>query len=271
MSKIRSGGRPWSGAGSAESSDTLIAAQARRNLDSYRIGRRHVIAIMVVIGLLDVVGIAYLLRDPGVADAVHRLGIPFARTAPAERPEPEEPREPERPAPVAPEPDPEPEPRDPAAREAEFTHYVRWGDTFYTLARRYWDNEHLWPDLWSLNRERFPDPDFIAERDVVAIYPRLAPDGEFQSAELNRLFEAYLEAYRAYQRVGDDLIAEARRSGRAWQRKLGRMKRDKSTWLLYSALRFDEGYLDRYEAKIDADDLAVVRNYIDRFGIPSRR
>ena len=261
----------------AEFSETFMTLQARRNLDGYRLGRRRVIAIMIVIGLLDAVAIGYLLRDPGAVGVMHRLGLPFARVAPAETPAPTEPaasEEPEPPAPepkAEPEPEAAPEPRDPAARELEFTHYVRWGDTFYTLARRYWDNEHLWPDLWSLNRERFPDPDFIAERDVVAIYPRLAPDGEFQSAELNRLFEAYLEAYRAYQRVGDDLIAEARRSGRAWQRKLGRMKRDKSTWLLYSALRFDEGYLDRYEAKIDADDLAVVRNYIDRFGIPSRR
>ncbi len=251
------------------SQSELLRAEAIRNLENYRVGRRHVILMLVVIALLDFIGIMYLIEGPGLPKELwHR------DPAAAPEPLPVEPAEPEPQLLPDPEAEPEPEPpavRDPGAREAEFTHYVRWGDTFYTLARRYWDDEHLWPDLWSLNKERFPDPDFIAERDVVAIYPRLAPDGEFQDAELDRLFEAYLEAYRAYQHVGDELLLEGRRTSRAWQRKLGRMKRDKSRWLLYSALRFDESYLDRYKAKIDSQDLAIVHDYIARFGIPCKR
>ncbi len=234
----------------------LLRAEAIRNLETYRVGRRHVIIMMIIIGLLDVMGIVYLVRGPGLPEGLWPTEAPAANDL-LER--------------VGPEPEPEPELRDPDAREVEFTHYVRWGDTFYMLSRRYWGDEHLWPDLWSLNRERYPDPDFIAERDVVAVYPRLAPDGEFQEAELDRLFQAYLEAYRAYQRVGDDLIAESRRTGRSWQRRLGRIKRHKSKWLLYSALRFDEGYLERYQEKIDSADLKIVKNYIERFGTPGRR
>ncbi|MFP3959278.1 MAG: LysM peptidoglycan-binding domain-containing protein, partial [Spirochaetaceae bacterium] len=91
--------------------------------------------------------------------------------APEETAEPEEPSEPEEPA------------IDPAAREPVSQHRVERGDTFYDIAGIYWENEHLWPDLYALNRDDFRDPDFIRPGEQVDIYRSLAADGELSAED----------------------------------------------------------------------------------------
>ena len=39
---------------------------------------------------------------------------------------------------------------------------VRKGDTFYSLARRFYSDQARWRDIWEANKNRVPDPDKLA-------------------------------------------------------------------------------------------------------------
>jgi nucleoid-associated protein YgaU len=39
---------------------------------------------------------------------------------------------------------------------------VQKGDTLYKLARRFYNDQSRWRDIWEANRNRIPDPDKIA-------------------------------------------------------------------------------------------------------------
>ncbi len=260
-----------------------LSLDAARAFEDYRIGKKHVVLLMLCMALFDFVALGFILFHPGLMrqapqGAAHDTEV-------IQTPEPVAvPTEPEAVAPVAPEPEPEPEPEpvfverepedisDPASREVLFTHYVQWGDTFYSLAGRYWDKEHLWPDLWLLNSGSFPDPDFMVVGDVVRIYDplgRSADNGQrsFDEAELDRVFEAYLAAYRRYRQIGDDYIARAD-GRRSWYRTLGRNRINKAHWAVYSSLRYDPELLHRYRSLLAPGDMEIIEEYVDRFGYP---
>jgi len=270
-----------------------LSLDAARAFEDYRIGKKHVVLLMLFMAFFDFVALGFILFYPGLSRG--RVQIAANGTEFIETPEPvvvtTEPEAvtPDEPEPV-PEPEPEPEPvpepepepvfverepediSDPASREALFTHYVQWGDTFYSLAARYWDKEHLWPDLWLLNSGSFPDPDFMVVGDVVSIYDPLGrPDDNgqrgFDEAELDRVFEAYLAAYRRYRQIGDDYIARAD-GRRSWYRTLGRNRVNKAHWAVYSSLRYDPALLDRYQSLLAPGDMETIEEYVDRFGYP---
>jgi nucleoid-associated protein YgaU len=41
-------------------------------------------------------------------------------------------------------------------------HVVRKGDTLFSLARAYYNNESKWRDIWDANRSQIPNPDQIS-------------------------------------------------------------------------------------------------------------
>ncbi len=42
------------------------------------------------------------------------------------------------------------------------TYIVRKGDTLYALARRFYNDERRWRDIWQANRDKLPDPNRLA-------------------------------------------------------------------------------------------------------------
>ncbi len=50
------------------------------------------------------------------------------------------------------------EPVSPAGR----TYVVRKGDTLFSLARRFYNDERRWRDIWQANRDKLPDPNRLA-------------------------------------------------------------------------------------------------------------
>jgi hypothetical protein len=201
--------------------------------------------------------------------------------------EPEEPAEPE-PAPEAEEPEAEPEPAEPADEpsepepEPETTgdrvvpgeravrerHVVEAGDTFYDIAGTYWGDEHLWPDLYVLNRSDFPDPDLIRPGSTVEIYRSLAADGELSEGDIARLSEAYVETYRVYRRLGTEALERGRATDSRYLLTRARIRINKAHWLLYSGHRLNPRLAEQYASRIDDRDLRVVRSYLERFGRP---
>lgn len=65
------------------------------------------------------------------------------------------------------EPTPAPAPADEAAETADEplapiggeVYVVQKGDTLYKLARRFYDDQSRWRDIWEANKTRVPDPD----------------------------------------------------------------------------------------------------------------
>lgn len=53
------------------------------------------------------------------------------------------------------------EPLEPVA-PAGRTYTVRKGDTLYALARRFYNDERRWRDIWQANRDKLPDPNRLA-------------------------------------------------------------------------------------------------------------
>lgn len=244
-------------------------------------GRGNIVRINIVLAVVDALLLAAvvalfvmpgggldLIFGPPADEPVEQQ--PVAEPEPEPEPEPAAEAEPEE-EPAA-EPEPEPEPADPvvvpAEREQTGTHSVRAGDTFYDIAGEYWGDEHLWPDLYSLNAGRFADPDLIRPGDVVAVYPALDSDGELSRSDTGVLSEAYLETYRAYRAIGLEALERGRASGSRYWIERSRNKINKAHWLLYSGHRFNPDLVDEYADGIDPRDLRVVRGYLERFGYP---
>ncbi|MFO8065710.1 MAG: hypothetical protein R6V29_13895, partial [Spirochaetia bacterium] len=164
-----------------------------------RSGRRNLIRVNIVLGVIDVLllaAVVFLFVFPGRAGELLSAGEGEEGVTSAERSE--EPAEPaedttaesdseeaqEETEPAVSEEDREPAPEEsedvvePQEREPIDRHAVEAGDTFYDISAHYWGDEHLWPDLYMLNRERFSDPDFMRPGEEVVIYPSLASDGE---------------------------------------------------------------------------------------------
>ncbi len=156
----------------------------------------------------------------------------------------------------------------PAERTVIERHTVESGDTFYEISGSYWNNEHLWPDLYMLNRERFPDPDLMRPGDIVEIYPSLASDGELSARDINVLSQAYVDTYRVYRTLGIEALERGRERGSRYWILRSRIKINKAHWLLYSGHRFNRDLATEYADSIDERDLRVVRGYLERFGYP---
>ncbi|MFW5729906.1 MAG: hypothetical protein ACOCYG_09630, partial [Spirochaetota bacterium] len=154
----------------------------------------------------------------------------------------------------------------PGERKAQRRYTVTRGDTFFGLTGRIWDDRHLWPDLYMLNRSEFPNPDLILPGETVRVYPSLKEDGTLTDAELAVLLEAYVETYRRYRRIGEEALRRGRETGSRYEIQRGRLYVNKGQWLLYSGLRYSRDLLDRYAARIEDGDLRVVRQYVERFG-----
>ena len=126
---------------------------------------------------------------------------------------------------AATEPEPEParargrarEPDEaPAERRVQRVYNVTKGDTFFGLTSRVWEDQHLWPDLYVLNKERFENPDLILPGERVEIYPSLKADGRLTDTELSVLMDAYVETYKRYRALGEEAFASARDSNDAY-------------------------------------------------------
>lgn len=162
------------------------------------------------------------------------------------------------------------EPIPASSRDLVRQYEVERTDTFYTLTGRVWEDEHLWPDLYILNRPDFPDPDFIAEGSTIAIFEELGENGELSDRELATLLDAYIRTYAVYRELGEKSLERARQTDSSWHYQLGRVRINKAHWLLYSGLRFYRDLLEDYGDRIQDRDERVVRQFIARFGYPER-
>ncbi|MFP4644825.1 MAG: LysM peptidoglycan-binding domain-containing protein [Spirochaetales bacterium] len=178
-----------------------------------------------------------------------------------------EPDEPD-PEPADPEPDAEPRDVDPDDRRRIDEHTIRSDDTLWDLAEEYWDNRHLWPDLYVENENGLDDPDDLTVGDTLSIPESLVANGHLGDDARDSLMDAYIRAYRSYSRSADRLERQAQATGSVALRSRAKLKRARSQWLLYSGTRFEENYMNARMGEIRGEDLELVDTYLERFGRP---
>ena len=223
--------------------------------------------LMLLAALLLAAGVAAVLLLFRPFASAPAPDTPVALPAPAPQPAPA-------PAP-APPPTPAPEPTPPGIRDQEAipaaVHTVRTGDTLFDIAEERWADPYLWPLILLANEDRLVDPDYLRPGHTiripqwVTVASGLTPD---QRTEISR---GHVLAYRLYRDLGSDAVGLGQGQPAWLLVRLGRIRLNKSMWVLYSGLRYDEQLLDRFAASIREHEVRQVRIFVDRFGLPPTR
>lgn len=141
-------------------------------------------------------------------------------------------------------------------------HGVRRGESIYSIAKKYYGNKFLWPDLYYQNKNRFEDPDLIHVGDKIYVHEKLGDPGNFTPQQKRQLVQAYITMYRVLRALGKKEIA----SGNHRLIRKGKKRLRDSRWTLHTALRYDHKLLNVYEDAIYPEDRKIVDTYIDRLG-----
>lgn len=230
--------------------------------EDIRIGKRNILIIIVVLAIFNLACLLVLIAFPTFLPSV-------ANWLPRRGPQPDAPAVVIAPAPRA--APPAPPAADPGVPERVRVagHTVRRGDTFYELAGEFWGFSKMWPDLFVLNMAEFPDPDFVAPGETIAIFNPIGDPQALSPAQIHALLQAHVDTYLVYRRLGDESLERGLRTGNQWLILRGRVRINKAHWLLYSGVRFDRFFLDEFADQIQERDLRVVREYLNRFGYPA--
>lgn len=237
-------------------------------------GIRNIKRANIVLAVLDAVLLLAILALPGGplagffgTDRLFDRSAPDAEPVAAETPALPTPAPAPEPAPTptpAPEPATRPDREVPADRDVMTVHVSERGDTFFGLAQSYWGDETLWPDLYLLNRDGYPDPDFIRPGQRVTIFRPLGDTDGFSVAEKRRLADAHLEVYRIYRRFAESELERGRRLSSSSLLDASRIRLNRAYWSLYIGLKFDPELLEH--TAVRTDDARVVRSYLTRYG-----
>jgi nucleoid DNA-binding protein len=151
------------------------------------------------------------------------------------------------------------------------TYTVSAGDSIFSIAKKYWQDEYLWPDLYLLNRTEFSDPDVIFPKDKVVIYEKLGDPKNFSKKERDQVVQAYIGIYRIYRALGEKDIAVGKERKNKALINYGLKRINDSRWTLYTAVRYDHDLLKKYKEAIYPDDVELLTKYVERFGFQGKK
>jgi nucleoid DNA-binding protein len=146
------------------------------------------------------------------------------------------------------------------------TYNVKQGDSIFSISKKYWGNEYLWPDLYILNKDEYVDPDLIFPNDKIVIYEKLGDPENFSEKQRDQIVQAYIGIYRIYRALGEADLADGRAKNDNQKIKFGEKRINDSQWTLYTAIRYDHDLLKKYENAIYPEDIELLNQYIERFG-----
>lgn len=126
-------------------------------------------------------------------------------------------------------------------------HTVADGESFSLITGIHWGDIYLWPDLYVLNDMESSDPDLIFPEENVDIYNRLGDGDGFDDTERRAVLDSYIQVYDVYKSLGPE------KNGSLWT-------------LLWTATKYDREFLNSYASRIDAEDRAVAKRYVEEEG-----
>lgn len=173
---------------------------------------------------------------------------------PEVEPEPEPLSEPEpEPEPIVekevePEPAPEPEPVAEEPREVSYEDYVvPSGGCFHSIAEEKYSNRHLWPLIYSANKSKYPDPDFVGSYGSIKIPEK--PTGE---AGKKQIAAAMLDAYNGYLLMCEKQPDSPKNEER----------RNRAVRVIVSGELIQEGFIEENKARIMPDYAEAARKIL---------
>ncbi len=245
--------------------------------------QRSGLPLLILAGLLlvaSVLVVVFVLRPfdarpprdsdtPSVGQPTDSTPIPEPDPEPAPEPSPE----PTPPPTAEPAPAPSPAPSPAVAQTAipARTHQVRRSDSLYSIAGATWNDPFLWPLLLVANQPALVDPDYLRPGQTLRIPAWVTVESGLTDAQRQELSAAHVAAYRAYSSLGAEAIGLGTGQPAWYLARLARIRVNKATWVLYSGLRYDPDLLDNFVNRITPADVALVRQYRERFGLPPNR
>lgn len=123
------------------------------------------------------------------------------------------------------------------------SHTVAKGDSVSDIAKNYWGNPYLWPDLYVNNEWISKNPDLIYPLEKVRILNKLGRGSNYTVEEIDAINSAYLEVYRLYNEVG------ARANPSKW-------------YTIYSATKILPDFFERNKDVIAPKDIEMAKKQV---------
>jgi nucleoid DNA-binding protein len=151
------------------------------------------------------------------------------------------------------------------------TYRVKRGDSIFSIAKKYWGNEYLWPDLYILNKDGYADPDLIYPNDEIVIYEKMGDPEQFSEQQKEQIVHAYIGIYRIYRALGEESLSDGKAKSDVKKIKSGEKRITDSRWTLYTAVRYDHDLLKKYKDAIYPEDIDLLVKYIEKFGYDGKK
>ncbi len=80
-------------------------------------------------------------------------------------------------------------------------HNVQHGDSFWTIAKVFYADPYLWPNIFRVNVEVVENPDVLEVNTTIHVPPLEGTVGSLSKKDIMNIIDGYMQAYLAYRRV----------------------------------------------------------------------
>jgi len=130
-------------------------------------------------------------------------------------------------------PIPQPDLSPPSAGKPGGVHNIRQGDSFWTIAKAFYADPYLWPNIFRVNVEVVDNPDALEVSTTIHVPPLEGTVGRLSQKDIMNIIDGYMQAYLAYRRLN----------------------KTNAPYYLWVAKQYNvPEVLDRYKDKIHASD-----------------
>lgn len=143
-------------------------------------------------------------------------------------------------------------------RERITKHTVKGGDTLVSITEKYWEDAHLWPDMYSNNNDVLNDPNLLFPGQMIEVLESLGTSKGFSPEAKEELLGDYIMVYRLYRSLGEKEAKRNRNSGESRFRE--------ARTVLYTATMYDSDILEIYRSRINPRDYEILSDYIEKNG-----
>ena len=116
-------------------------------------------------------------------------------------------------------------------------HKIQPGDKLWTIARDYYKQSYLWPNIYRVNLDKFKNPDVLTLGKSVEIPPLQGKPGSLTEKDKKDIAEVFVEVYLIYKELG----------------------KENAQYYLWVVNKWDaHDVIDKYKEKIVAEDLQLI-------------
>lgn len=116
-------------------------------------------------------------------------------------------------------------------------HKIQPGDKLWTIARDYYKQSYLWPNIYRVNSDKFENPDMLTLGNDVEIPPLQGEPGSLTEKDKKDIAEGFVEVYLIYKELG----------------------KEEAHYYLWVVKKWEvQDVIDSYKERIAAEDLKLI-------------